>query len=633
MVRPASLTDDFVVYTPGADYVGADAFTYTVTSGGATETATANITVTAVADIVSDNVTVAEGSGNNNLQLLANDGFENPARAITAVGAAAHGTTSINNNGTPGDATDDFVVYTLAPGDNYNGPDSFTYTVTSNGATETATVNVTVTPVNDAPVFANLGPSPIFVENGAAVVIDGNVGISDLELGAGSYGGTTLTLARNGGANANDVFGATGSLDLTHANGGGENVSLDNGATFIGTFVNPGNGTFSITFNAGATAANVASVMQQIVYSNASDNPPGSVQIDWSFSDGNTGAQGAGGAGVGTGSVTVTVTQVDDAPVLSGVATSAAYAPGSAGVLLSSGLGVFDLDATSPSPNIGLASATVRIVDFLAGDELFVNLVISGGHFVTPGGDVTNISVLSNISGTLILSGSDTPSHYQSILNAVSYRSSAADPSNGGANLDRTITWTVNDGLLNSQTPLPVTQLHFAPEIDLDASSAGTGFARNYTENASPIAIADTDLSITGAHLATATIVLTNAKSGDILSIAGGAAGRHRQQHRHSGAGPDHGSVVQLCLCRGLSDGDRPDPFQQFKRRAGHHQSRYHGDGVGRRYRQQHRARDHPCRSRQRRAGEHDLRFPGSIGRPLSRPSPGSRSAIPTRPR
>ena len=575
-------------------------------------------------------MTVAEGSGNNDLQLLTNDDFENAARAITAVGAAAHGTTSINDNGTPGDATDDFVVYTLAPGDNYNGADSFTYTVTSNGATETATVNVTVTAVNDAPVFANLGPGPTFVENGAAVVIDGNVGISDLELGAGSYGGSTLTLARNGGANASDVFGATGSLDLTHANGGGENVSLDNGATFIGTFVNPGSGTFSITFNAAATAANVASVMQQIVYSNASDNPPGSVQIDWSFSDGNTGAQGAGGAGVATGSVTVAVTQVDDAPVLSGVAASAAYAPGSAGVLLSSGLGVLDPDATSPSPNIGLASATVRIVDFLAGDELFVNLVINGGHFETPGGDVTNISVLSNINGTLILSGSDTPSHYQSILDAVSYRSSAADPTNGGANLDRTITWTVNDGLLNSQTPLPVTQLHFAPEVDLDASSAGTSFAQNYTENAAPIAIADTDLSITGAHLATATDRPDQREVRRYPVDRGRPSGWHRQHHRHVGAGPDQDSAVQLCLCRGLSDGDRPDPVQQFKRRAGHYQSRYHGDGVGRRHRQQHRARDHPSRSCQRRAGEHDLRFQGSIGRHCHGPSPGSRSAIPT---
>src|SRR5262249_57385849 len=38
---------------------------------------------------------------------------------------------------------------------NYNGPASFTYTVSDgNGGTATATVNITVTPVNDAPVAA-----------------------------------------------------------------------------------------------------------------------------------------------------------------------------------------------------------------------------------------------------------------------------------------------------------------------------------------------------------------------------------------------------------------------------------------------------------------------------------------------
>ena len=58
-----------------------------------------------------------------------------------------HGTVAINNNGTAGDPTDDFVIYT--PTANYNGPDTFTYTVTSGGVTETATVNVTVTAVND----------------------------------------------------------------------------------------------------------------------------------------------------------------------------------------------------------------------------------------------------------------------------------------------------------------------------------------------------------------------------------------------------------------------------------------------------------------------------------------------------
>ena len=46
------------------------------------------------------------------------------------------------------------VTYT--PNGNFNGSDSFTYTVSDgNGGTDTATVNVTVNPVNDAPVAAD----------------------------------------------------------------------------------------------------------------------------------------------------------------------------------------------------------------------------------------------------------------------------------------------------------------------------------------------------------------------------------------------------------------------------------------------------------------------------------------------
>jgi Ca2+-binding RTX toxin-like protein len=162
-------SDDYLVYAGNADFNGSDSFTYTVTSGGATETATVNMTVNAVADIAGDSVTVDEDSVANALDLLANDNFENPGRSITAVTQGVNGgTVSINNNGTPGNTADDFVTYTPAP--NYVGSDSFTYTVTSAGTTETATVNVTVSDINDAPTgVTGTLEAPEDANNGSAV--------------------------------------------------------------------------------------------------------------------------------------------------------------------------------------------------------------------------------------------------------------------------------------------------------------------------------------------------------------------------------------------------------------------------------------------------------------------------------
>ncbi|MCV5743371.1 cadherin-like domain-containing protein, partial [Escherichia coli] len=81
------------------------------------------------------------------IKVLGNDTFEGDDKVVSldTNNGPANGTVSVNPDGS--------VTYT--PNDNYHGTDSFTYIVTSGGVSESTTVRVDVTPVNDAPVATN----------------------------------------------------------------------------------------------------------------------------------------------------------------------------------------------------------------------------------------------------------------------------------------------------------------------------------------------------------------------------------------------------------------------------------------------------------------------------------------------
>jgi uncharacterized delta-60 repeat protein len=163
---------------------------------------------------------------------------------------------------------------------------------------------------------ATLGETAAYVENAPAVILDGSVAIFDADLaaqngGLGNYCGASVTLNRHGGANAQDVFIGLNDLILNSVSG---NVELS--GVIVGTFSQIA-GTLAITFNDSATQTVVNAVLSGIGYANSSDAPPSSLQIDWVFSDGNSGEQGAGGALVATGSTTIQVTATNDAPVTS----------------------------------------------------------------------------------------------------------------------------------------------------------------------------------------------------------------------------------------------------------------------------------------------------------------------------
>jgi hypothetical protein len=137
-------------YTPHPNYFGPDQFTYKVADGhGASSIGTAFLTINPINDpptAKNDTATTTEDGGAVSIDVLANDSFAPDAGeslTITAKTDPTHGTVAI--------AADQMsLLYT--PAAHYNGPDSFTYTISDgNGGTATATVNVTVESVNDPP--------------------------------------------------------------------------------------------------------------------------------------------------------------------------------------------------------------------------------------------------------------------------------------------------------------------------------------------------------------------------------------------------------------------------------------------------------------------------------------------------
>ncbi|EOV0170350.1 tandem-95 repeat protein [Vibrio parahaemolyticus] len=139
-----SIENGIATISPTADWNGSETLTFTATDpSGESISQTVNFTVAPVADIVADKATVVEDTSTV-IKVLGNDTFEGDGKVVSldTNNGPANGTVSVNPDGS--------VTYT--PNDNYHGTDSFTYIVTSGGVSESTTVSVDVTPVNDAPV-------------------------------------------------------------------------------------------------------------------------------------------------------------------------------------------------------------------------------------------------------------------------------------------------------------------------------------------------------------------------------------------------------------------------------------------------------------------------------------------------
>ncbi|WP_370281135.1 Ig-like domain-containing protein [Robiginitalea marina] len=141
---PNDPTDDILTYTPDPDYNGPDGFDYTIcNTAGDCSTATVTVEVLPVVDALDDTVATLEDEAVS-VDILANDN-DIPASGTLTFTDPSNGTVTLEDNGTPGDLSDDLVVYT--PNPDFNGADSFTYTLCdTQGNCSTATVTVVVNP-------------------------------------------------------------------------------------------------------------------------------------------------------------------------------------------------------------------------------------------------------------------------------------------------------------------------------------------------------------------------------------------------------------------------------------------------------------------------------------------------------
>lgn len=137
--------DGGVRYTPPADVSGTDTFSYNVTDGFDSDTATVTVTIDAVNDApnaLDDTVSTVEDQSVE-IGVLANDVDVDSNLTVTGV--------SDVSDGAEVEIGEDSRLRYTPPAD-WNGTDTFTYTMSDGELTDTATVTVNVAAANDSPM-------------------------------------------------------------------------------------------------------------------------------------------------------------------------------------------------------------------------------------------------------------------------------------------------------------------------------------------------------------------------------------------------------------------------------------------------------------------------------------------------
>jgi hypothetical protein len=321
--------------------------------------------------------------------------------------------------------------------------------------------NISVTPVNNAPVLAGLETGILlYTENEAPKDITGTITVNDTD--DTNMESATISISSNYHSDQ-DV------------------LSFPGASGFSGSW-DPVTGTFTLTGS--NTKLKYRNALRDVAYHNTSENPSTDTRsVSFTVSDGT--------ANSNTLSRSIAITSVNDIPVLAHIeSTALLYNEGSGDQIITGSLTVADTD------NIYMQSATVAITTGYHGDEDVLSYAEANGISAS----------WNSFSGILTLTGNVSKAAFQAALRTVKYKNTSVNPNAA----TRKVTFTAFDGtgFSNTQTrDITVNSVNSAPVLATLETDSLT-----YTENdaakiiTSAITVADSD----DINLETATIAITS---------------------------------------------------------------------------------------------------------------------------
>ena len=451
-------------------------------------------------------------------------------------------------------AVEDISTLTYTPNENYSGSESFTYSVYDGIAwsASPATMNITVTPTNDAPVIDNSNEAvPTLTTHTENETTNAGNLVSDL-------------VARTSVDNAKTAVSDVDTLNNSGAGNAPEAVGLGVAIYALADTSLTGTGAWEYSTNNGASWTAIGSVSAtNALLLSASDKvrfvPDTNNAVDayfdfyaWDYATGTHGTKvdvsargNATAFSTGSDRANISITSVNDAPTLDldasagGTGYTGSYIVRGNGVKIAdTDSSILDIDKMFDPDSEGtvtlpdtIASATVTIsagaIDNGFG-EIFEQLTYPNPEMVYESWYANNITISGSGTDSITISGKGSWSDYQNIIEAITYKNTNPDAIPG----DRSITVTITDSNLTAAgdaltaTATATIANIWAPVVDTNGTAEGLNYTNTFTEGGNGVRIvaASAEIIDQDGNLSQVVVSISNVQNAGLetLTFSGG---------------------------------------------------------------------------------------------------------------